>query len=70
MLCDAGLLGCRPVDFLMDSNFKLLPDQGELFDNPRRYKRLVGKLNYLTVIRPDIAYTVVSHFLATPRTNH
>ena len=34
--------------------------------------RLVGKLNHLTVIRPDIAFTVsvVSRFLSLSRTTH
>uniref|UniRef100_A0A3Q7HBT2 Reverse transcriptase Ty1/copia-type domain-containing protein n=1 Tax=Solanum lycopersicum TaxID=4081 RepID=A0A3Q7HBT2_SOLLC len=34
------------------------PDNGDPLDNPERYMKLVGKLNYLTVIRPDIAYAV------------
>ena len=29
---------------------------GELFEDIDRYRRLVGKLNYLTVTRLDIAY--------------
>jgi hypothetical protein len=47
-------------------NKKLVKDEGELFEDPSRYRRLVGKLNYLTIItRPDISYTVsvVSQFL-------
>jgi len=42
----------------MDPNMKLLPSQGEPFKGPRRYCRLVGKLNYLTVTRPDITFAV------------
>ena len=40
--------------------------------NPSRYRRLVGKLNYLTVTRPDISFatSVVSRFLESPHTNH
>ena len=30
----------------------------ELFENLEKYRRLVGKLNYLTVRRPDIAYSI------------
>jgi len=56
----------------MKANVKLLPYQGEILDDPGRYLQLVGKLNYLTVIRPDIAFSVsiVSQFLLAPRTTH
>jgi len=36
----------------MDHNVKLLPNQGEPLSDPEKYKRLVGKLNYLTITRP------------------
>ena len=29
-----------------------------MFEDPKRYRRLVGKLNYLTVIHRDITYYV------------
>nr|XP_009778353.1 PREDICTED: uncharacterized protein LOC104227744 [Nicotiana sylvestris] len=48
--------GCRPVDTSMDPNSKLLPGQGEPLSDPASYRWLVGKLNYLTVTRPDISY--------------
>ena len=32
--------------------------EGELFEDLERYKRLVRKLNYLIVTRPDIAYSI------------
>ena len=32
--------------------------EGETFEDPERYKRLVGKLNYLTVTHPNIAHSV------------
>ena len=40
--------------------------EGELFENPKRYRRLVRKLNYLTVTCPDIVYSVsaVSQYMS------
>ena len=58
ILSDAGLLWCRPMDTPMQTNAKLLPYQGEDLDNPSRYRRLVEKLNYLTVTRPDITFAI------------
>ncbi|XP_077249908.1 putative mitochondrial protein AtMg00240 [Tasmannia lanceolata] len=56
----------------MDPNVKLSPDQGELMENPGRYRRLVGKLIYLTVTRPDISYAVgvSNQFMNTPWSSH
>lgn len=56
----------------MDPNVKLLPNQGEPYTDSGRYRRLVGKLNYLTLTRPDISFpvSVVSKFLNSPYDNH
>ena len=37
-----------------------------------RYRRLVGKLDYLTVTHPDIAYfvSVVSQYMSSPTVDH
>ena len=45
-----------------------LTREGELFEDLERYRRLVGKLNYLTVTRPDIAHlvSVVSQYMSSP----
>jgi len=60
------------VDTPIEINTKLLPDQGEDFDNLGKYQILVEKLNYLTLIRPDIAFvlSVISQFLSAPKTSH
>ena len=56
----------------MDPNVKFIPGQGELLGDPRRYWRLVGKLNYLTITRLDIFFpiSVVSQFLQSPSDSH
>ena len=60
----------QAVDAPMKANFKLLPDQREILDDPVKYQRLVSKLNYLIRIRSDIAFvvSVVSQFLLTLKT--
>ena len=35
-----------------------LTREGETFEDSKRYRRLVGKLNYLTVTRPNISHSV------------
>ncbi|RVW73681.1 Retrovirus-related Pol polyprotein from transposon RE2 [Vitis vinifera] len=63
---------CKPVDTPMDPNVKLVPRQGEPLRDPGRYRQLIGKLNYLTITRPDISFpvSVVSQFLQSPCDNH
>ena len=59
------MLYCKPVDTLMDPNVKLVSEQGKPLQDPGRYQRLIGKLNYLTITRPDISFpmSVVIQFL-------
>ncbi|RVW36762.1 Retrovirus-related Pol polyprotein from transposon RE1 [Vitis vinifera] len=72
ILEETGMLDCKPVDTPMDPNVKLVPGQGEPLGDPGRYRRLVGKLNYLTITRPDISFpvSVVSQFLQSPCDSH
>ena len=60
------------MDTPMDPNLKLFPNQVELLEDKGRYRRLVGKQNYLTMTWSDIAYPiiVVSQFISAPRTSH
>ena len=46
--------------------------EGETFEDPERYRKLVGKLNYFTITRPDIAHlvSVVSQYMSAPTANH
>ena len=49
-----------------------LTREDELFKDPGRYRKLVGKINYLTVTSLDIAYSVsvVSQYMSSPTIDH
>ena len=72
ILIDTGMLDCKPLDTPMDPNVKLVPSQGELLRDLGRYRRLVGKLNYLIITWPDISFpmSIVSQFLQSPCDSH
>ena len=72
ILTETGMLDCRPSDTPMDPNVKLLVGHGEPLKDPEKYRCLVGRLNYLTITRPDISFavSVASHFLHAPCDSH
>ena len=72
ILEDVGLLGCKPVKIPMDPNLKLSKHEGSLLDDPRQYRRLVGRLLYLSITRPNITFAVhkLSQFIAKSRKPH
>ena len=64
-------LGAKPCSTPMAPNVQLTKE-GELFEDPERHRRLVGKLNYLIVTRSHIAYlvSVLSRCMSSPTSNH
>ncbi|XP_035551139.1 uncharacterized mitochondrial protein AtMg00810-like [Juglans regia] len=72
ILADSGLLGSRPASFPMEQNLKLNDTNGDLLPDPGSYRRLVGRLIYLTITRPNIVFAVniLSQFMHAPRLPH
>uniref|UniRef100_A0A2N9IX68 Integrase catalytic domain-containing protein n=1 Tax=Fagus sylvatica TaxID=28930 RepID=A0A2N9IX68_FAGSY len=72
ILSDSGLLASKPVATPMEQNLKMSQSTGDLLDDPSIYRRLVGRLLYLTVTRPDISYSVqkLSQFMSRPTNAH
>ena len=67
LLSETGKLGAKPCSSPMAPGVHLTRE-GELFEDPERYRRLVGKLNYLIVTHPNIAHSVgvVSQCMSFP----
>ena len=72
LLVETEKLGAKPCHALMTHNLQLIAEDSELFEGLERYGRLVSKLNYLTMIRLDVIYSisVVSQFMSSPTIVH
>ncbi|OMO87828.1 Integrase, catalytic core [Corchorus capsularis] len=72
ILEESGMQGCKPSAFPMEQNHKLRADSNGPIIDAAQYKRLVGRLLYLTVTRPDLTFAVnvLSQFVSAPRQEH
>ncbi|XP_071712352.1 uncharacterized mitochondrial protein AtMg00810-like [Rutidosis leptorrhynchoides] len=72
LLKEYGVLNCRPYKLPLEPNSKLQADVGSPSQDPEIYRRLIGKLIYLTITRPDICYSVqvLSQFMQSPTSVH
>ncbi|XP_057958709.1 uncharacterized mitochondrial protein AtMg00810-like [Malania oleifera] len=72
ILEETSFLGAKPCNIPMEPNLEPNEMDGELISDPSSYRILVGKLIYLTITRPDLAYVVhtLSQFMDKPRTSH
>ena len=72
ILEDVGYLGAKPPSFPMEQNLSLSKFDGDYISDPSSYRRLVGRLIYLTITRPGLVYAVhiLSQFMDKPRVPH
>lgn len=81
IISDLGLAGTKPVATPVEVNTKLTTlafDKhiGAFFDplltDIGEYQRLIGRLIYLTITRPDLSYAVqnLSQFMHAPKRSH
>lgn len=72
IITETGLLGARPAAFLLEQNHKLALSTSPLLPNPEKYRRLVGRLIYLAVTRPELSFSVhtLAQFMQSPRDDH
>lgn len=72
ILKDIGFLASRPIAFPMKQHLQITTTDGDLLPNPSSYRCLIGRLIYLTIMCPDIAFfvQVLRQFLGNPRKPH
>lgn len=54
LLKEYGLLNCRKPKLPLDTQLKLTANLGDPLPHPEEYQKLIGKLIYLTITRPEI----------------
>lgn len=72
IITESGLLGCKPSSVPIELNHNLTRSVGPYLSEPQQYRRLVGRLIYLTFTRPELCYTVhiLSQFMHSPLQVH
>ncbi|KAJ9547783.1 LOW QUALITY PROTEIN: hypothetical protein OSB04_020326 [Centaurea solstitialis] len=72
LLQKAGLSDAKPVSSPIFTSVYLALNDISLFDNPVKYRQVVGALQYATLTRPDITYAInkVCQFMHSPTENH
>lgn len=72
IISETGLLGAKPATTPMEPNHHLARCEGELFSEPEKYRRLIGRLIYLTITRPELSYSVhiLAQFMGAPMVTH
>lgn len=72
LVSDASLSGAKPVDTPMVKSSHGLTNEGVLFKDPEKFRRLIGRLLYLGFTKPDIAYATqsLSQFMQQPCEHH
>ena len=83
LISDMGLSGSKPIRAPIELNQKLTSAEFDLYfpqesktdkllKDPSVYQKLVGRLLYLTITRPDTAFAVqnLSQYMHEPKTSH
>lgn len=72
LLTEAEVMNNKPYKLPMDQHLKLQANTGTPLLDPESYRRLIGKLIYLTITGPDICYTIqlLSQFMQNPTSVH
>lgn len=72
ILQEFGMIHAKPLLLPMDIKLKLTAEMGDPLPDPSTYQRLISKLIYLTITRPDISFSVqiLTQYMQRPTTVH
>ncbi|KAJ4754029.1 Retroelement pol polyprotein-like [Rhynchospora pubera] len=72
LLAECGLLAAKPSCTPIEQNHRLAECQSEKLKDPETYRRLIGKLIYLTITRPELSFSVhtLAQFMGEPLEAH
>ncbi|CAM8984877.1 unnamed protein product [Rhodiola kirilowii] len=72
LLTECGLLNCKPAKTPLPLKHQLSLSDAAPLDDLMEYRKLIGKLIYLTITRPDLSHTVhiISQFMNIPTSDH
>lgn len=72
ILFDTGMLQCKPASCPLPKGLHLSSETSAHMIDPDRLKRLIGKLLYVNLTRPDISHVVqyLSQFMSALRQTH
>lgn len=72
IIAETGNIGSRPATTPLEQNHQLASIDSPLFDDVKKYRRLLGRLIYLLNTRPELCYSVhlLSQFMQEPKVPH
>ncbi|CAM8984340.1 unnamed protein product [Rhodiola kirilowii] len=72
LLTEYDMVECKPAKTPLPAKHKLSLSTAELLPDPMIYRKMVGKLIYLTITRPDLSHAVhiLSQFMNEPNSDH
>ncbi|PNY16224.1 hypothetical protein L195_g012939 [Trifolium pratense] len=72
LLHKSGMADAKPASTPLSATTQLLKNSGDPLPSPTEYRALVGSLQYLSLTRPDIAFSTnkLAQFMQNPSTVH
>lgn len=72
ILEDTGFLDSKQIKTPLNPRINLNLVDDDVLDDSTRYRRLIGRLLYLTITRPNITFAVncLSQFVQAPKVHH